>query len=70
MTVGPQTSYRGELQGAVLVTAESLAEPGDTLTMDNQAPPPGNLPPFVRPVPPPQGGGGDCTTKLYHSITV
>ena len=34
---GPQTSYRGELQGVALVTAPSLAEPGDTLTMDNQA---------------------------------
>ena len=34
---GPQTSYWGELQGAVLVTAPNLAEPGDTLTMDNQA---------------------------------
>ena len=34
---GPQTSYRGELQGAALVTACALAEPGDTLTMDNQA---------------------------------
>ena len=34
---GPQTSYRGELQGTALVTAPSLAEPSDTLTMDNQA---------------------------------
>ena len=33
----PQTSYKGELQGAVLVTAPSLAAPGDTLTMDNWA---------------------------------
>ena len=34
---GPQTSYIGELQGAVLVTAPSLAVPSpcDTLTMDN-----------------------------------
>ena len=45
-------------------------------------PPPCNLPHFVRPVPPQGGGGGrhevtvpplgggDCTTDLYHSITV
>ena len=32
---GPQTSHRGELQGAVLVTA--LAEEGDSLTMGDQA---------------------------------
>ena len=32
---GPQTSCRGELLRAVLVTA--LAAPGDTLTMENQA---------------------------------
>ena len=40
LVTNPLTSYRGESQGAVLVTTPSLAEPGDTLTMDNQ--------PFVR----------------------
>jgi hypothetical protein len=34
---GAQISYSGELQGAVLVTAPNLAEPGDTLTTGNPA---------------------------------
>ena len=34
---GPQTPYRGELQGAALETAPNLAKPGDMLTMDNLA---------------------------------